>query len=72
ASSGEPAVLGGTPIVREGWPGWPIVEEHEQQAPGAMLSRRCPLTSLVVVASSAAGEHADGKETVGNMLTCRR
>ncbi|MGC1273166.1 MAG: DegT/DnrJ/EryC1/StrS family aminotransferase [Planctomycetaceae bacterium] len=32
ASSGEPAVLGGTPIVRGGWPGWPIVDEIEQQA----------------------------------------
>src|SRR5690606_19457389 len=28
----EPAVLGGTPIVRGGWPGWPMVDETEQQA----------------------------------------
>src|SRR5690606_13911145 len=32
AASGEPAVLGGTPVVRAGWTGWPIVDETEQQA----------------------------------------
>lgn len=32
AARGEPAVLGGTPIVRGGLPGWPIVDETEQQA----------------------------------------
>ena len=32
ASSEEPAVLGGTPVVGGGLPGWPIADEHEEQA----------------------------------------
>lgn len=31
-ASQQPAVLGGTPIVRDGWPAWPITDEHEDRA----------------------------------------
>jgi perosamine synthetase len=31
ASGDKPALLGGTPAVSGGWPGWPIVDESEEQ-----------------------------------------
>lgn len=32
ASSDQPAVLGGNPVLSGGFPGWPMIDEHEQQA----------------------------------------